>query len=141
MKKIDSYQLGKNGDKRNEYHRLIENYLNNIEIDQTAGERWDNVKEVILNAATESVGMCNRSKHGRKMNEKVQKLSEKQKQIRIKIGHTTDIQKIVDLRKERYKTLKEIRMINNEEKEKELDEKILEIGKMKDSTKMLRAVR
>ena len=48
MKKIDSYQLGKNSDKRNEYHRLIENYLNNIEIDQTAGERWYNVKEVIF---------------------------------------------------------------------------------------------
>ena len=102
---------------------------------------WNVVKENIMKAANETVGKCARLKNGRVSNAAVEELSEKQKKLRIQISDIDNAEKVEKLRSERNSILKEIQRINNEEKEKELDEKISEIEKMKDSAMMFKSVR
>ena len=142
-KKINSSQLSRNIDQRKQYQQNLSNHLDDIDENQTAGERWNQLKDKIIESAEKSVGFCERNKqtNGRTSNPAVEELSQKQKHLRIRISNSKNIEKVTRLKSRRNKIMIEIKNINNIEKEKELDEKISAIEEMKDSAKMFRAVR
>ena len=131
-KMVNSNLIGRCEQTQRKYQEKLNEYLNNADENQKAGERWNFIKEKIMKAANETAGKCTRLKNGRRSNPAVEELSEKQKKIRVQISNTVNVERVIKLRSERNNILKEIQRINNEEKEKELEEKVSEIEKMKD---------
>ena len=68
-------------------------------------------------------------------------MSEKQKELRIRINNCKVIDKRKEMKSERNRILHNIKKTIIEDKEKQLDEKIKEIDKTKDTTKMFKAIK
>ena len=75
-KKINSNQL-RNDEKRTVYHQEISNNLKNVSLNQKVGQKWNQIKDVIIKSAEKSVGLCERNKktNGKISNPVVEELS------------------------------------------------------------------
>ena len=109
---INSSLIGRCSERQKQYKEKLDACLEEIQKSQNAGERWSEIQEKILEAANQSVGTCKRLENGRISNVEVEKLSEKQKQLRIQISNSKSLTIIKNLKNERTKILKEIQRIN-----------------------------
>ena len=124
-------------EKRLEYQNKLEESLNELRDDK----EWKNIRECITETAKNIIGYRKGDKNKRPDNPKVAELSREQKELRLKIAECKDPEKVTYLKTRRNKLLHDIKTTLLEEKEKDLDEKVSEVDKLKDSAKMFRSVR
>ena len=102
---------------------------------------WNDIKINMIETAEEVVGYRKGNKNKRPENKEVEALSAKQKELRLKISGCNDSEKSKRMKAERNNILHQIKQILLSEKERHLDEKVKEIDKEKDTTKMFKSVR
>ena len=101
---------------------------------------WEDIAENITKTAEEVVGFRISTKNNRPDNPEVEKLSKKQKDLRLQISTCDDPLTIAELKAERNKIMHKIKEILTNDKETQINEKVAEIDKAKDATKMFKAV-
>ena len=126
-------------EKQEEYQKAVEtkiNQLDNKEIE------WKMVQSKICEAAESTIGY-NRpqnNNNNRLEDREVEKISIRQKELKLKISNCKDMEKVRTMKTERNKILHQIQKKLRKLKEKCLDEKIKEIDETKDSAKIFKAV-
>ena len=126
-------------EKKEECQKAVEtkiNQLDNKEIE------WKVVQSKICEAAESTIGY-NRpqnNNNNRLEDREVEKLSIRQKELKLKINNCKDMEKVRTMKTERNKILHQIQKKLQKLKEKCLDEKIKEIDETKDSAKMFKSV-
>ena len=105
----------------------------------SAQDQWDIIVEASHKSAEETLG---KRKNGKIENQKVRKLSEKQKTIHQKINAINEEKERKELQKERNKVMKEIHAELGRDKKKKVEREIREIEEAKDdSNRMFKAVK
>ena len=135
---LNSYQPNLDNQKRFEFQDMLEKRL------QATGNgamNWNDIKINMLETTEEVVGYRKGNKNKRPENKEVETFSEKQKELRLKIAGCNDSEKSQRMKAERNKILHQIKQKPLSEKERQLDEKVKEIDKEKDTTKMFKSVR
>ena len=124
-------------EKKEEYQKAVEtkiNQLDNKEIE------WKVVQSKICEAAESTIGY-NRpqnNNNNRLEDREVEKLSIRQKELKLKINNCKDMEKVRTMKAKRNKILHQIQKKLRKLKENCLDEKIKEIDETKDSAKCLK---
>ena len=103
---------------------------------------WEEIRGYIHNAAKETVGGKEKNKKNiRGHDPEIEKLSEEQKNLRIQIENSRNLNEVIQKKAKRNKIMREIKEKLSENKEKEIEEKLTEINNMKDDSKMFKAVK
>ena len=117
--KIDKFTIFKQENtempKRYNIQGLITNkeirkgYEENIETELNTMERkeWENVKNIMKKVTEEKVGFVKGERHKQEYSKKIEKLSNKQKRIRLEINNTEDVTRIKVIKKQDTKRNKE----------------------------------
>ena len=130
--------LTHDNNKREEYKRIIEEKLKK---DDTQNS-WSDIKDIIKSTAKEVVGICKPGfKNHEEYSDKVEQLSKEQKKIRIDISNTKDAEKILDLRKERNRIMKEIKNEIQRIRERNIEEIVKEIDAAPNHMKMYKSIK
>ena len=132
--KIDGSQVDVECRQR-EYHDNL-----NSKLKLLCMRKWDDVTECIRKAATETFGCIKRRKHT-KSNPEIAELSEKQKEIRMRMRQEKKVEKYHELRCERRQILKKIHTLVRENKNMEIDRIVTEVDTSHNSAMMFSAVR
>ena len=136
-KQFNSYLLVNDLAKREEYRNKLEERLGMLKEDKIT---WENAANQITAAAHEVVGIRISNKSNRPDNPEIRELSEKQKDLRLKIAACKNSEKRKELKSERNKIMHEIKSTIEIDKDIQLNQKVDEIAKAKDSTQMFKAV-
>ena len=106
-----------------------------------ARDKWNRTKEVILDTANKVLGENSSKQYIQIENPIIKELSQKQKQIRLKIQDKKHSDKAEELRKERNVTLIKLRQEIMKENENTVNIKLEELKNSSESTKMFKAVK
>ena len=137
MKYFNSSLLAKSDDQRLQYQSVLDNKLNNIE--ETCN--WQQISKYIIESATETIGYQQKVQNQRIHNPEIEIMSQKQKDLRIRISETNDKEMVDKMKKDRNLILHDIAKKLNEEKINELDEIVTMINSSRDNNKMYNAVK
>ena len=102
---------------------------------------WDELRDVIQEVAEEVVGYSEVQKKGEVKNEEIKRLSNQQKDVRMKMGNAKEAEELKRLRECRKRLMKELQQKLKIEREKEIDAMVKEIEQTKDDVKMFKAVK
>ena len=103
--------------------------------------KWESVKSVIIETAEKEVGRIKTSRNIANYSEKVEILSRKRKELRLRIENTVEVEKNRKLRQERNKLSKKIKARLRKDHENRIDKVVEEIEKTKDDTRMFSAIK
>ena len=134
-KQINTIDLVNNGEKRKEYQNLVQEKLG------TEMKDWEEIKEIVTSAATEVVGLEEKNRRTTKHDAQIADLSQKQKEIKVKLSNTKEADKITELRKERNRLLKAIKKRQREVDEAEIDKICEEINSANNDQRFFKAVK
>ena len=67
--------------------------------------KWEDVQKMITTTAKEVLGIQKHHQNNRIHDTDIERLSEKQKKLRIEISNTVDIEKVTELKRERNRIL------------------------------------
>ena len=98
------------------------------------------IKNPITESAKESLGFKEPNRKSEKPDGQLQQMSLEQEQLRVKIGNTTDIKKIIELKPKRDSILKTRTKRVNEAKEKQIAAVLHELDTVNDNHRMFKAV-
>ena len=130
--------LTHDNNKREEYKRIIEEKLKKDDTQKS----WSDIEDIIKSTAKEVVGICKPGfKNHEEYSDKVEQLSKEQKKIRIDISNTKDAEKILDLRKERNRIMKEIKNEVQRIRERNIKEIVKEIDAAPNDMKMYKSIK
>ena len=104
-------------------------------------ETWTEINEAVQKTAEEVLGYEEKVKAGEVKDEKITKMSAKQKNIRMKLMNERDVEEVKHLREERKKIQKAITREVKFIREKEIDEIVNEIESTKDDARMFKATK
>ena len=120
-----------------QYHQRVKENLNSI-VHSTTQHHWDSICKICLDSAEKLQPPKHKNKPS---NPIIEQLSNKQKNIRVKIEQSTDREQIRELKKERNSILKSIHVITKNAEADKLLENIKEIENSKDdSRRMFKAI-
>ena len=145
MKKVKNEKINmekfKDEGKAKEYKDKVKEKIQIIEREnKTCQERWNEVVRITKDCAKETLGIT-RKMEKRKDNEEIQKLSVKQKELKIKIDSMKQKHLRQNLKRERNQLLNRIHRLIAEEEMKDINGKVDVIEKMKeDSYRIFKAV-
>jgi hypothetical protein len=100
--------------------------------------KWGELAKILTETANETLS---EERKTTKQNNPIKKLSEEQKQLRLKIENIENWEKRAELKHQRNRILKEIRMKVREQKEAEIDKIVDEIESSNHSAEMYKAVK
>ena len=99
------------------------------------------IKNAITESAKESLGFREPNCKREKSDDHLHQISLEQKQLRVIIINTTDIEKIIKLKRKRNNILKNMTKRVNEIKEKQIDAILHELESVNDDHKMFKSVK
>ena len=82
---------------------------------------WENIRASITDAATKTIGFTKNNKNHRIHNRVVERLSDQQKELRLRINLAVNNEKVIELKMQHSRILHDIANIFNEDKYRELD--------------------
>ena len=130
--------LTHDNNKQEEYKEKVQEKLKKGETEKS----WDDIKDIIKHTAKEVVGTCKPGfRNHEEYSDKVEQLSKEQKKIRINISNTKDTAKIIDLRKERNRIMKEIKNEIKAIREHNIEEIVKEIEAAPNDMKMYKSIK
>ena len=135
-----NFELLKDAEISNKYKNELEQKLNNIDMNKSPQEKWNETVERCHATAKEVMGEKDNTKRSR--NAEIMELSNKQKELNIKINSNIDSNTRNNLRITRNRIQQEIRIKIKLEEEQKIIEIVAEIENTKDdSYKMFKAIR
>ena len=103
---------------------------------------WENIRASIADAETKAIGFIKNNKNHRIQNPVVERLSNQQKELRLRISSTVNNEKMRELKTQCNRILHDIAKMLNEDMNCELDNLASEINKYhNDNTKMDQAIK
>ena len=123
-KSYNTFQLKKSEETKNSYHQQLHENLCEMECNS-----WENIWASITDAATKTIGFTKNNKKHRIHSPAVERLSNQQKGLLLRISFTVNNEKVIELKTQRNRVLHDIDNILNEDKNRELDDLASEIGK------------
>ena len=123
----DSHKLIINEKVRSSYQKKMRQNLRIME-----NNKWEEIQQTIRDTAEAIIGFTKTTKNPNRLyNEEVEKLSIKQKNLRLEICNCNNIEHLKVLKKERNRLLHLIREKVKEIKEEQLNAKLIEINKIR----------
>ena len=130
---------------REHYEHVVKEKFDNLQNVQHTNtqQRWDEAVSTIIETVEEVLGLKTtvNNNNNRINDEKIAKMSQEQKKLRLVISSCHGTEKIQKMRNERNRLLKKIRTKTTTNRGREIDEKIKEIDELHDESKMFRAVK
>ena len=103
---------------------------------------WENIRASITDAATKTIAFTKNNKNHRIRNSVVERLSNQQKKLCLRISSTVTNEKVLELKRQGNRILHDIASILNEDMNREIDNLASEIDKCHDdNTKMYQAIK
>ena len=118
-----------------------EAYRKKLEEGAKLANTWDELSKVCKQTAEEILGFATEEKNEQIEDETLKKLSNMQKNVRMKMMKVKDAMKITKLRKERKQIKREMEKEIKRIREAEIDEIADEIEKVKDDARMFKAMK
>ena len=135
-KNINCAALTNNKQLREKYKQTLNSNLQNSQ-----NHNWKDVSEIITHSAETTIGYVKKTKHHNITHDpEIEEMSKLQKEVRLLIDLSDDAKQIQELRNKRNILSHNIRKKQIENHEKQLDARVKEINKFKDSAKMFKAV-
>jgi hypothetical protein len=125
-------------DVRKQYSETVQAKIQNIE---NSDRDWRDIKAVIIESAESVIGRVRPNNHHNDYNVEVEKLSEQQRKLRKRISESSDVFKMITMKQDRNKILKEIKRKLKQATEDKIDEVVEEMNRTHDDAKMFSAVR
>ena len=136
-KGYNTFQLIKSEETKNDYQQQLHENLCKMECTS-----WENIRGSITDAATKTIGFTKNNKNHRIYNPVAERLSNQQKELRLRISSTVNTEKVRELKTQRNRKLHDIANMLNEDTNRELDNLASEIDKFhNDNTKMYQAIK
>lgn len=110
-------------------------------IDKEESKKWNNITSAIQKTAEKVLGFTKREAKSKMYSPVVEKLSNEQKEYRMKIEQTKDIQTLKELKNKRNKIMKMIKKEVKAQNEKKIDEIANSIQNENQSTAMFKAIK
>ena len=108
--KINTSNIVNRQECRLQYQQRLDTQLLKIEREScTTNKTWKCVKEAVQNTAQQTAGVITNRKPNRTPDMEISNLSQRQKELRIKINNTKEDSKKIELKKERNEVLHQIR--------------------------------
>ena len=123
-KSYNTFQLKQSEETKNSYHQQLHENLCTMECNS-----WENIWASITDAATKTIGFTKNNKKHRIHSPVVERLSNQQKGLLLRISFTVNNEKVIELKTQRNRVLHDIDNILNEDKNRELDDLASEIRK------------
>ena len=132
-----TFQLIKSEETKNAYQQQLRENLCKMECTS-----WENIRASITDAATKTIRFAKNNKNHRTHNHVVERLSNQQKELRLRISSTVNDEKVRELKTQRNRILHDIANVLNEDKNRKLDNLASEIDKChNDNTKMYQEIK
>ena len=115
---INKQLLSTNINIRKDYQHNLENKLNNLNHEMKNSEVCEEIAVHINSVADETIGYNEKKKNIKKYDPEIELLSEKQRQLHLKISNCKELNKNQNLRKQRNEIMRRIKQKIVENKEK-----------------------
>ena len=136
---INYYNL-QNETIRNEYQKEVINQLSENTLPNNNQQRWTNIVEATTNAAMNTLGLKPKNKHH--TNPEIKELSEKQKNLKLKLDNTIDNTTKNAIKDSRKHIINKIHHLVREQESNIIAQQLLEIERTKnDFTRMFHAIK
>ena len=134
--KIDTNKLVYSRKIQDKYQQKLAENMNN-----TNNKKWKNISEIIYQTAKSELGTVKSKTKRRSNNNQIEQLSNKQKEIKIKIENSNNPKAIERMKSERNKIMKEIKNIQRKIRNEEIDNSLKEIEEAQNDYKMFKAIK
>ena len=125
---------------RSEYQQEVMKQLSKNSVPKNNQQRWTNIVEATTNAAINTLGL--KPKHLHNTNPEIKELSEKQKNLKLKLDNTIDNTTKDTIKESRNHILNQIYHLVREQEANIIAQQLLEIERTKnDSTRMFHAIK
>jgi len=126
---------------REQYQSDLNNNLcNGVTAPSSSQEAWNTISKKVLDVAKDCLGVVQPQRRRQDFCPKIEKLSVRQKELRLAISNTSDVESATILKRERNAVLHDIRKLALANASAQLDQRATEINQLHDGAKMFRAV-
>ena len=143
IKYFNTNKLIEDVETRKNYQVQLDREIQKMRREETVetGETWNKLQTVIKQVAENVVGYKEKSKHNKFQDDELEIMSKQQKDLRLVIENTDDVQKVDEMKKKRKSIL-----IKMKEKVKKLEEDVInriidEVESARDDAKMFKATK
>ena len=134
--KYDTQRLIHNEQTKKEYERSIEE-----QITEQQNHNWSEIKEIIHNTAKQHIGHIQKKFTKMEYSKEIEKLSQEQKEKRMQINNSSNVKKILKLRKDRNQIIKQIKKKQEEVRNRNIDKTIEQINGAQNDRRMYTAIK
>ena len=135
-KKYDIQTLIHDTKIKEEYSKIVQDKIN-----LTPNPTWNNITNILHESTKQCVGYINNNRNKVEYSKEIEKLSNMQKEFRIKISNSKNIEHITKLRRKRNQTTKQIQEKQKQIRNKNIDKIIHTINTAQNDKKMYEATK